>query len=300
MKLINPEVRIETTARCNASCTICPREKMTRPKVVMPIDHFMYLVDQAKSLGAETISLFGHGEPLMDFVLEDKIQYCSENGLKTFITSNAGLLIKKRAHRLVNFGLDHIRFSVHGFKENYEKVHRGLEWNKVIDNINYFIDNKNGCKVSISVIPMHRETVDDICYFWESKDIDFLEIWKPHNWCYGKDFRLIKSMRRKRTCGRPENGPIQIQSDGRAIVCCFDFDGKLVVGNTYEEDLENIIKGARYNEIRQQHRDGNLAGLICETCDQLQTEDENPLLYSSRDETRAVGKTSSTKFNMEV
>jgi hypothetical protein len=45
---------------------------------------------------------------------------------------------------------------------------------------------------------------------------------------------------------------------------------------------------------------GDMTGLICEKCDQLNIEDESPLLYSSRDATRTVGKTSSTKYQMEV
>jgi len=39
-KLEHPEVRIETTNHCNAACVMCPREKMTRPKTTMSIDHF--------------------------------------------------------------------------------------------------------------------------------------------------------------------------------------------------------------------------------------------------------------------
>jgi molybdenum cofactor biosynthesis enzyme MoaA len=300
MILRNPEVRIETSALCNASCVICPRDKMTRPKVVMPLEHFMYLVDQAKALGAQTVSLFGHGEPLTDKVLEEKIEYCREKGVQTFITSNAGLLTPRRTKRILDSGLNHIRFSVHGFEDNYEKVHRGLKWDYVIDQIEWFIRYKGDCKVSISVIPMHGETVEDIRDFWESKDIDFLEVWKPHNWAYGKSYRFLKTFKRKTTCGRPANGPIQIQADGKMIVCCYDFDGRMVVGDTYWEDIETILKGAAFDVIRERHNNGDLSGLICGKCDQLNIEDESPLLYSSRDETRTVGKTSSTKFNMEA
>ena len=300
MILRNNEVRIETTSLCNAHCTICPREKMTRPKVVMPLEHFMFLVDQAKELGAQTVSLFGHGEPLTDKVLEEKVQYCREKGVQTFITSNAGLLTEKRANRLIDAGLNHIRFSVHGFEDDYERVHRGLKWDTVLENIEYFIYNKGPCAVSISVIPMHGETVDDIRDFWESRNVDYLEVWRPHNWCYGKSHRMLKAIKRKKTCGRPANGPIQIQADGKMIVCCFDFDGRMEVGDTYWDNLEDIIKGHKFNFIREKHARGDLSGLICDRCDQLNIEDETPLLYSSRDITRTVGKTSSTKFNMEA
>jgi radical SAM protein with 4Fe4S-binding SPASM domain len=296
MKLRNPEIRIETTAKCNANCTICPREQMTRPKAIMPLSHFMDLVDQAIDIGADTISLFGHGEPLTDYVLEEKIDYCRENGLSTFITSNAGILTYKRAKSLINAGLNHIRFSVHGFYGDYESVHRGLKWDTVIENIANFINNKRKCKVSISVIPMAGETEKTIREFWDTKNIDFLEIWKPHNWCYGQNNRQVNQ--RKRTCGRPESGPVQIQADGKMIVCCFDFNGKMIVGNTYNNTIEEILKSKQFDFIRDKHAAGDMEGLICKECDQLNIEEVSPLLYSSRDASREVGKTSSTKYKM--
>ncbi len=92
MKLINPEVRIETTNLCNAKCIMCPRDELTRPKASMSYEHCKNLIDQADTLGAELISLFGYGEPLIDTSLGAKIRYCTQLGLKTFITTNASLL----------------------------------------------------------------------------------------------------------------------------------------------------------------------------------------------------------------
>jgi len=102
----------------------------------------------------------------------------------------------------------------------------------------------------------------------------------------------------KKTCGRPLNGPIQINADGKMMVCCFDFDGKLTVGDTYKDSIADILKGDKFNEIREKHRTGNHTGTICEMCDQL-NEDDDPLIYSSRDPDREIGKTSSTKFKLK-
>jgi len=169
MKLINTEVRIETTNRCNAACVICPREKMTRKKTTMGMGHFKSLVDQCKDLGAETISVFGYGEPLTDKTLVEKVAYCSEKGLKTFITTNASLLNTIPAYGLLKAGLSHIRFSVHGTFDNYEKVHRGLVFTDVLRNIGNFIQaNKtrfdHSCRVDVSVIPMTSDTATQIAH----------------------------------------------------------------------------------------------------------------------------------------
>jgi len=295
MKLINPEVRIENCSLCNSKCTICPREKMTRRKMIMDNDHFKYLVDQARSLGAKTISVFGYGEPLIDLGIVEKVRYCNELDLKTFITTNASLLDVNMTSALIKAGLHHVRFSVHGTGKQYEKVHRGLNYDKVMRNIMNFKSIARGrCKLSVSVIPMGGEDIQTLKKLYKGFD---LEVWSPHNWTDGRQYRKL-TKNRKKTCGRPMNGPIQILADGQMVVCCFDFDGKLVVGDTRKSTIEEILKCGVYNKIRHLHEIGDLGGLLCNTCDQLNIGD-NPLLYSTIDPSCQAGRTSSTKFNLE-
>lgn len=297
MKLKNPEVRIETTNACNGSCVVCPRDKMTRPIVTMDNEHFIDLIVQAKVLEAENISPFGFGEPLMDSSIEVKLKHCRDFELKTFITTNASFLAVDLSHDLLNAGLSKIRFSMHGRGVNYELVHRCFDFVQIMRNINNFLQiNDDRCVTAVTVIPMHGERIEDIRDFWEGK-VDEVEIWKPHNWVYGKKYREVA--RKKKSCGRPHNGPIQIQSDGKVVPCCFDYDGRMILGDTHKQTLEDIIKGEKYEQLRAHHEAGIFAGLPCETCDQLNIEKESPLLYSSVDEDRKIGRTSSTKFDLE-
>ena len=300
MQLINPEVRIETTNLCNARCMICPREKMTRKQVTMGYEHFKDLVDQAKKLGANLISPFGYGEPLLDPTICEKIEYCTSRRLDTFITTNASMLDGDMAFDLLKAGLTKIRFSVHGKHDLYNKVHQKLNYKDVIAKINDFVVMsqvrfKDKCEYHVSVIPMNDESIDDIKADWP-ENLFKLEIWKPHNWTDGKNYRQITD-KRKKTCGRPARGPVQINADGKMIVCCFDFDGKLVVGNTYKNTIEEILKGSNFKFIRKRHETGNVKGLICETCDQL-NEGDTSLLYSTLDPSCGINKTSSAKFSL--
>ena len=301
MKLINTEVRIENTNFCNANCVICPREKMTRKKVTMSNRHFNILVEQAVELGAETISVFGYGEPLMDRGIINKIAYCTKRGLDTFITTNASLLNCEMQTLLFKAGLKKIRFSCHGVYQNYDKVHKGLRFEDTVRNITNFIAKsrnrfKGQCTIALTVIPLHGETIEEIRKFWEY-GVDELEVWRPHGWGGKKDYR-DKSKVRKKTCGRPHNGPIQIQADGKVIPCCFLTDGEVILGDTHKNTIKEILKGTAYKKLRKQHHTGDLSGLPCETCDQLNVGDD-PLLYSSVDSSCSIGKTSSTKFNLE-
>jgi len=295
MNLINKEVRIETTNFCNAKCIMCPRDTMTRPKVTMGYDHFCDLVVQAYDMGAELISPFGFGEPLMDKNLPDKIAFCSKMGLETFITTNGSILTPDVTVALLDAGLSHIRFSAHGTYKNYEKVHRGIDFSVFARNVYVFLKAREGipCKADVTVMPMNGEKIEDILEFWEDK-VDDIEIWKPHSWGGAKKYR--EGERKLKTCGRPKVGPVQIQADGKVIPCCFLTNAEIILGDTYVDSIANILKGEKYRELRRKHETGDLTGLPCETCDQLMIQEKSPLLYSSID--NKINKTSSTKFSL--
>ena len=279
MRLKNNEVRIEVTNFCNGKCLFCPRDKMTRPLKTMETKHFKYLVDQCVELGAKIVSVFGFGEPLLDYDLERKIEYCSDLGLKTFITTNAYALKPGRAKSLIDSGLSYIRFSVHGMYDAYKKRH-GRSYERTIKNILGFLDIASGiCTTCVTSLIEDISESKEIINFWLDK-VDNLEIWKPHNWAVSKKYRKITA-NRKRTCGRPDNGSIQILSNGKMIVCCFDINGVLEVGDTYKNSIENILKGKAYNKIREDHKKGNLSNYICDTCDQRNNETESPLIFST-------------------
>lgn len=72
----------------------------------------------------------------------------------------------------------------------------------------------------------------------------------------------------------------------------------MVLGDTYKNTIKEILQGNEYARLRKAHEDGNMTGLPCAECDQLNVGD-NPLLYSNRDERRTIGSTSSIKFNLE-
>ena len=268
----------------------------------MRMDHFKKLVNQSKKIGAELISVFGYGEPLLDKSLSSKIKYCTKKGLKTFITTNAALLTPSVAGKLFDAGLTHMRLSAHGLWDSYEKVHKPLKFESFLRNVaNALKMNemvyKHGTNIDVTVIPMHNESIDEILGFWKRFKIDDLEIWRPHNWAGGRKYRKV--IKRKKTCGRPFNGPIQINADGKMMVCCFDTDATMTVGDTFKDSIEDILQGDEFKKIRKAHKAGDMSGLICEQCDQLNEYEKSPLLYSTIDPACECGITSSMKVRLQ-
>jgi len=260
------------------------------------------VLTQAHLLGATHATLFGYGEPSMDAALPSKIEFAARMlGMEVFITSNGQKMDATYARTLLKKGLSYIRFSVHGVDERHDKVQPPTKFGRVIENINIFLQTraklKATCGVGIYAMPMHGETVEEIVKFWEPFEIDHLEIWRPHNWASGREYRA-RQRNRKKTCGRPFNGPIQVLSDGRVVPCCFDFDGHMVMGDVHHQSLYAILTGKRYEALRQNHTDGKHGGTLCDQCDQLNADSGDVLLYSSRDPHRRLDTTSTWKVSL--
>jgi radical SAM protein with 4Fe4S-binding SPASM domain len=266
----------------------------------MTLANFCEYLDQAIELGITDVSIFGFGEPMIDKGLGEKVAYATRAGLVTHITTNGSLLSVATAHELLDAGLKNIRFSIHSTVPlKYMKVHRKLDWLEVWRNFGNFgaINNQRGhpCTVHLSVIPIFDETVDEIKRTWE-RATDYLEIWKPHNWGQGRGYRMLGP--RRKTCGRPFSGPLQIQVDGTVIPCCFLTNSELLLGNLNENSLRDILTDEPYERLREAHRAGNLSGYPCESCDQLNAENEGVLLYSNRDPEKKLNRLSTSKQNV--
>ena len=65
----------------------------------------------------------------------------------------------------------------------------------------------------------------------------------------GRDYRTIKKEQLK-TCGRPFNGPLQVQVDGTVNMCCFDYNGKLLLEDLNAQSLAEIFNSVAYKKIR--------------------------------------------------
>ena len=284
--LRHPEVRYEVTDNCNAHCIMCPRDKHDRPHGIMDQEKYERSIDEIITLGAKQVVLTGFGEPMLDKNLEDKIWYASDKGLRTYIITNGSALTDRRAYLLLQAGLDEMRVSFYGMgADTYNAVMRGLEYDRTVKSLMNFLSVKKSlnvdCKVQLSylVLPENNKDTQAFIDFWEPR-VDYIEVWKPHNFGDGKDYR--HRLGDKTTCGRPENGPLQIQWNGEVIPCCYDYNNQIVLGNAFETPVMDILRGDKYEDLRDAHRRREFFRYsYCDQCDQL-LEHEDALVYTNR------------------
>lgn len=290
--LQHPEVRYETTDYCNATCIMCPRDlhKEGRAHGVMSLDQYKRSIDEVAGLGAKRIVLTGFGEPLMDRTLDEKISYAKSKRLNTYIISNASLLSKKRSRSLIESGLDEIRVSFYGMRpDTYNVVMEKLDYQKTLRNLLDFLDirselgsKKPKLQVSYLVVPENERDTDEFRSFWEER-AEAIEIWKPHNFGDGRSYReRHNDLNVKNSCGRPQNGPLQIQWNGEVIPCCYDYNNQIILGNAFETSVLDVLNGTKYRILRVAHRLKYFRLFpYCNQCDQILPHSE-ALVYSNR------------------
>jgi len=265
---------------------MCPRDTHTRTHGIMDQSAYERSIDEVTALGATQVVLTGFGEPMLDRNLEQKIRYAKSKGLRTYIITNGSALTPKRSTALMMAGLDEMRVSFYGMETGtYNAVMRGLDFEKTIKNLMSFLAVRKAlsidCKVQLSylVLPENEKDVDEFISFWTDK-VDYLEVWKPHNFGDGKDFRQRIGI--KKSCGRPDNGPLQIQWDGTVIPCCYDYNNQIVLGNAFDDSIPDILRGERYQDLRDAHSKGEFFRFpYCDQCDQL-LEHSDALVYTNR------------------
>src|SRR5437764_5222636 len=84
------EYIVETTAKCNLYCPMCPRETHAQPKEDMADAIFERLVSESGRT-AEHMMLIGLGEPFLDRKIFDRIEHCERHGISTLLSTNGTL-----------------------------------------------------------------------------------------------------------------------------------------------------------------------------------------------------------------
>ena len=292
------EARIETSTACNAACVFCPwpTDDFTRKKEIMSLEDYKFYIDKLKDemgnkINETTIS--GFGEAFLDKTLLDKMRYAKNKGYGIHVLTNGSLLDESKIDEMFDIGVMDLRVSLHTVNpDSYGNI-LNFKGNKytlegVLKSLDYAIENVPDEIKIIITADIVEENKDDVNGLIEEfEDRCELEIWYPHNWVYGKEYRDKTTPKILDTCGRPFTGPIQIQIDGDVIMCCFDFNNQMVLGNFKQQTLEEIFSlnnDNLFSTIYKHHTNGtcNESDLICKNCDQL-FNNEDIVIYNNRD-----------------
>ena len=107
------EYIVETTAKCNLYCPMCPRETHKQPKAGHGRRDLRAPCFRRRQ-SAEHMMLIGLGEPLLDPKIFERIEYCATHNISTLFSTNGTFLDEASAEKLLATPLEHITLSFDG------------------------------------------------------------------------------------------------------------------------------------------------------------------------------------------
>jgi radical SAM protein with 4Fe4S-binding SPASM domain len=268
------EYIVETTAKCNLYCPMCPRETHKQPKEDMEAEIFDRLIKETGRT-AEHMMLIGLGEPLLDPTIFDRVEYCAEHGISTLLSTNGTLLDEAAADRILRSPLEHITLSFDGStKESFEFYRKGARFEKVRDNFVRFcrMKKERGARVEVVVqmVRMERNAgeVEDFIRFWRAvPGVDQVRIkedetnlMRPNAGHDAGDWKY--------PCHYLWRGPMYVKHNGDVYPCCQSYmlDGK-PVGTLASQTINEIWNSAEMRRMRELHAERRAGEIdVCSRC----------------------------------
>ncbi len=268
------EYIVETTAKCNLYCPMCPRETFKQPKEDMADAVFDRLVREA-GRSAEHMMLIGLGEPLLDPKIFDRVEYCSRHRISTLLSTNGTLLDEEASARLLATPLEHITLSFDGAtRESFEFYRKGARFERVRDNFVRFCgmkhDRRARVQVVVQMVRMERNAaeVDDFIAFWRAvPGVDQVRIKEDETNLMRPDAGHDPSDW-KYPCHYLWRGPMYVKHNGDVYPCCQSYMlGGRPVGTLASQSLAQIWNSEEMVRMRELHVSGRAGEInICARC----------------------------------
>jgi radical SAM protein with 4Fe4S-binding SPASM domain len=268
------EYIVETTAKCNIYCPMCPRETHKQPKEDMDEQIFDSLVRQAGST-AEHMMLIGLGEPLLDRRIFDRITFCEKHGISSLISTNGTLLDEAASLQLLATPLEHITLSFDGYsKETFEFYRKGASFERVRDNFLRFCKLKHEkhskLQVVVQMVRMdgNAHEVDDFTRFWKAvPGVDMIRVKEDETNLMRPDAGHADS-EWQHPCHYLWRGPLYVKHNGDVYPCCQSYMlSGAPLGNLSTQPLEQIFDSPEMERMRKLHVEGRAGEIdICSRC----------------------------------
>ncbi len=165
-------------------------------------------------------------------------------------------------------------------RDTYERVNRGLRWDRVIGNLDALIEAKSRGemdRLAVKIVALDVERVPpSVANLAERWPPDAAHVYiKPVTNRAGSVVAKRQDSVRKIGGSSQRPRPCQrlfvkayIVWNGDVILCNCDWRREVVLGNLRESSLAEIWSNPRYEDLRQRHLEGEqVPGSICERCD---------------------------------
>jgi len=292
------KIEIETSSRCNLSCQFCAYSKKITAKVVMPMNLFQEVVEQAAGMGFSEIGLTPlTGEVFMDKGIIEKMHYLDAHPqIKSYyFFTNFVVPSEQTIKELFNLRkLKFIHVSLYGHDEqSFCNLTQATtkEYHRLVNNLNYLYDLYNEKRSFI--LRIGWRTVPNFKLEPSSPTSELQEIFlkfqtyykiKSNNTLLYNNWGGEITQADVQDIGLRINDGTQVYrkglcsvifrfsgilADGRVSACvCRDVNGSLVVGDLRKESLSYVLSlnNPLYANLIQEQLESKFRP-VCLTCD---------------------------------
>jgi radical SAM protein with 4Fe4S-binding SPASM domain len=265
---------IESTAKCNLFCPMCPREQMYFPPKDMELSLFKKIIDEAKDY-LEFAVPYGVGEPLLNPDIYEMVAYCKARGVPVGLSTNATTLTEAASRKLIEAGLDYIIFAFDGAtRETFEKYRKGADFERVRANILTFLRVKKQlnsrifCILQMVRLSDNGHEIPQLVRMWRVDGMNEVRIKKDEVHNEGSaipgDNRNRPPMRHP--CYLLWRGPMYVHYDGTVFPCCYIYPNE-PLGSLKKSSLLEIWNSEKMVRLREAHVAGDLGAYkACQNC----------------------------------
>ncbi|MCU0376957.1 MAG: SPASM domain-containing protein [Bacteroidales bacterium] len=284
-----PAINVELTSVCNLACPECLTGIALTNRKSGFID-FDLSGKIATELSGTTLSawLYFQGEPMLHPRFFEIVSLFHR--MNPVISTNGHFLDQNNCTMLAESGLKKIIISYDGAtQETYSAYRAGGDHTRVTEGIQLLAETIESTRSSLKMelqflVGSHNETeAGQVALFAKSVGASFriksmqvldnkrIEEWIPaekRNSRYMTKHGKHSSMHKvKRGCFRMWRGAV-ITTDGDVVPCCFDKNGKNIMGNLYHNSFSEIWNGPEYRKFRANVMKSRSHEEICKNCPQ--------------------------------
>lgn len=285
--LANPIfLQLEPTSRCNLKCKMCEHSFKRFHKQDLSFEQFKHIINQLPFL--KSLTLQGLGEPLLNLELFKMIKEAKQRDIRVGLTTNATLLNKENARRIVDSGLDWLYISLDSVdKKIYEEIRRGANYEIVLNNIKNFIEFKGDRLPETDfwtlIMKENLAGISKVIELADKLKIKKIILQNIHNWGhedFSKDVNKFKcdsekellklvdeistavntvkvelnsniKENNKKKCDWPWRS-LYITCDGYVTPCCMQGADSDIInfGNVFKKPINEILNNEKYQEFR--------------------------------------------------
>ena len=272
------KIYIEITNSCNFDCSFC--FKTARASRFMSVDEFRLVVEKVRPF-TNYIYLHVLGEPLLHPHLDEILSIAEAAGLNINITTNGGLLEKKK-EILLTHSIRQINISLHDAEENIAALKWPEYLNSVLDFATEIAPKTYVCLRLWNTSNVESAYFNTLCSEQIAKQFE-LTIQLLNEKTSGNGVKLadhIFLQRAPRFEWPDENNPqtqtqkncyalrdhIAILADGQVVPCCLDADANMKIGNIFTENLVDLLATDKAKDIKKGFEQRKIVEPLCATC----------------------------------